>query len=128
MNPHRRLPRDVLYMRAENRATMEVYRNRLEDLVLENGCEVCGRTIEDIAREARPDDGPNTIVIEVVPCEDFDSLVDKWIGVLEVHVVCRVCRLHPLLTPEDALGTVRCPLALTEADRAMIALSEDHAR
>ena len=123
MNDHANLQTDTLYLRGDNGATVSVQKKIVEELSMQ-GCEVCGRNVEDLARIARPEQGPYEIVLNVMPCEDTDAFEQKYGKTVDVHVVCTRCRLHPLVLTDDLLGVVRCLGALTEADRTMIALWE----
>lgn len=127
---HTNVSTDTLYLRADNRgadnrATLRVQREFLEGLA-RRGCEVCGVTIEDMARLAAKVGRayPGEVMMQVLPCEDTDEFVRKHAQSVDVHVVCTRCMVHPLLMTEDTLGVVRCVGALTEADRTMIALGE----
>lgn len=128
MNGHTNLSTDTLYLRGrDNRATLKVQKEFVEDLVNRQGCEVCGVTMADLTRAAaqRGHASPHEILMRVLPCEDTDVFVKEYAKSVDVHVICTRCQVHPLLMPEDTLGVIRCVGALTEADRVMIALWDD---
>lgn len=128
MTLHRTLHQDALHLRGDTRAKVLAQRKALEEIAAHTGCEVCGRTFQEIIRSADPDRMEHEVILRILPCEDSYSEMYRLLQLVDVHVVCSRCQHHPLVQPEDRLGTVRCVGSLTDADRAMIALSDEDAR